>query len=166
MKMNDFSTDTGCNTERRGFSRKVRILIVFSVLFTGLFSAAGVAYVVSGIKEKVWETMGMTAFAWNVLAYAVTICCFIALVNLAVNKKSPFSKTIVFCIWTVGSMFAAASVLFPRLSDYQTSGFEFFSYGDFVLIDGKPLLIGMLFIIFGSLIKAGFEMQREIDEIL
>lgn len=41
-----------------------------------------------------------------------------------------------------------------------------FLCGDFVLIDGKMLVPGILLIVLGNLVMAGFDMQKEMDEIL
>ena len=40
------------------------------------------------------------------------------------------------------------------------------SYGSFTLIDGWILLIGVLLLIFAGIIKEGFSMQNELDEVL
>lgn len=66
----------------------------------------------------------------------------------------------------IGVLLMAAAFLLPRLEGYRPSGFDIISSGDFVLIDGIEFLPGMLLIILSSMIKAGFAMQREIDEIL
>ena len=69
-------------------------------------------------------------------------------------------------IYYTVEMFVAASIVIPRLGGYQSSGFEICSYGSFVLIDGMFLLPGLLLIVLGRIIMAGFVMQKELDEIL
>ena len=66
----------------------------------------------------------------------------------------------------IGVLFVLGSFIIPRLSGYQSRGFEFFSFGGFVFTDGFILLPGLLTLILSRLIEAGFEMQREKDEIL
>ena len=87
------------------------------------------------------------------------------LVKILVDEK-PFSKTLTWCIRIMGVMFMASAVIFPRLSGFQSSGFDIFASGDFVLIDGKMLVPGILLIVLGNLVMAGFDMQKEMDEIL
>ena len=105
--------------------------------------------------------------------YLCALCSFISLVKIAIDQK-PFSKVLTCCIWIIGGMVTAASIVFPRLEGYQSSGFELFSGfkifsflgGSRVLIDGAILLPGLLLITLGFLIKAGFELQRDMDEIM
>lgn len=164
MAKNDFCMNTR-KKERRVFSQKTAVLLSFSIFLTGIVSLAGIYFFVRSVMEKTWNTTGMYAFAWKTLIYFIFFCCFVSMVKIALEEK-PFSKTLTYCIWIIGGMFLAASFVFPRLEGYHSSGFELFSSGSFVLIDGMFLLPGLLFIILGSLIKAGFEMQREMDEIL
>lgn len=39
-------------------------------------------------------------------------------------------------------------------------------FSSFVLLDGGFLLVGILFLIFARIIKEGFAMQQELDEVL
>ena len=55
---------------------------------------------------------------------------------------------------------------FPRLSGYRDSGFEIMHFGSVTLIDGSILMIGVLLLIFAGIIKEGFSMQKELDEVL
>lgn len=90
---------------------------------------------------------------------------FISLVKIAADKK-PFSKILSVAVQMIGGLFLLASVVFPRLPDYTSSGFELLSKGTFVLIDGWTLLPGLLLTILGCLINAGSKIQEEIDEII
>lgn len=164
---NKFVIDTE-GTKAGGWKlpRGIRIIVSFSTVFMGALSLMGISVAITEIQEKAWLSHGMCAFAWSLLYKAVMLACFIGLLKIARNKRAPFSKTLIYCVWTIGGLFLTASVVFPRLPGYSSSGFEFLSWGSFVFIDGAILLPGLLFLIFGSLIKAGFEMQREIDEIL
>ena len=60
-----------------------------------------------------------------------------------------------------------ASFLFPRIPGYVSSGFEILRLSaDFILLDGKIFLTGLFLLILSRLIGTGFEMQKEMEEIL
>lgn len=118
-----------------------------------------------GIAGRVWLEIGGAEFAWRALIYLVLICCFVSLCRIAYDER-PFSRTLVRCLRVIGGLFVLGSFIIPRLSGYQSRGFEFFSFGGFVFTDGFILLPGLLTLILSRLIEAGFEMQREKDEIL
>lgn len=164
MKDNDFRTDTD-HVIRKKFSEKVNSLLTISIFLTGFCSIGGIWFFIRAVRDSSWNESGINAFAWRSLMFLCMFCAFIALVKIAIDEK-PFSKTLSVCLWSIGTLVIAASVLFPRLPGYQSSGFELFSSKNFVLIDGMILVTGILFIILGSLIKAGFEMQKEMEEIL
>lgn len=164
MEKNDFNLNSQ-KREMQDFNGKIGTLVSCAIFLTGIFLVSRLWFLGRMMITGMDGSMRFTAFAWQVLISASVLCCFISLVKIAVDRK-PFSKVLTYCLWSVGGLFAAGAVIFPRLSDYQSSGFEIFSRGSFVLVDGMILLPGILLIIFGSLIKAGFEMQREIDEIL
>ncbi|MDO4338876.1 MAG: DUF2975 domain-containing protein [Eubacteriales bacterium] len=164
MKDNDFRTDTN-NVIKKNFSEKVGSLLMIATFLTGIGSIGGVWSMISMIKDGSWSEIGINAFAWRSLMFLCMFCAFIALVKIAIDEK-PFSKTLSVCLWIIGGLIIAASIVFPRLSGYRSSGFELFSGKNFVLIDGMILVVGILFIILGSLIKDGFEMQKEMEEIL
>lgn len=164
MKENDFKTDTDQVT-RNAFPDKVGFLLTISIFLTGFCSIGGIWFFISAVRNRSWNSMGANAFAWKSLMFLCVFCVFIAVVKIAIDEK-PFSKTLSVCLRLIGGLFAAASILFPHFSGYQSSGFELFSSKSFVLIDGMILIPGILFLILGSLIQAGFEMQKEIEEIL
>ena len=80
--------------------------------------------------------------------------------------SKPFSGTLTWCIRIIGALFVLASLVIPRLDGYQPSDFRILSSGDFVLIDGSILIFGLLLIILGNIVMAGFSMQKEMNEIL
>ena len=164
MSQNDFRTDSSLNKSKQ-FSKRIKILTWFAVVLTGGFFIWGAGFMAIGITKSIWIEIGITRFAWQALGAVSTLCCFIFLMKLALSQQS-FSRLISLCVWTIGGLFSAAALLFPRLPDYQSSGFEIISRGDFVLIDGAILLPGLLLVILGSLVDMGFRMQKEIEEIL
>ena len=168
MNNNDFKTDTNY-VIRKKFSNKIEILLTISIFLTGFCSIGGVSFFITAVRENSWNEIGANTFAWKSLMFLCMFCAFISLVKIFINisiDEKPFSKTLSVCLWVIGGLFIVASVLFPRLSGYQSSGFELFSSKNFVLIDGMILVLGLLFLILGSLIQAGFEMQKEMDGIL
>ncbi|MBR3684044.1 MAG: helix-turn-helix domain-containing protein [Lachnospiraceae bacterium] len=106
----------------------------------------------------------MADFVQKEFSYLSMICIFISLIKILIDE-SPFSKTLSYCVRIVSVLYLVGSVLFPRLSGYQSSGFDIIKVGDFVLVDGNVLLFGLLLYIFGLLIQEGFKMQKELDAI-
>lgn len=162
-------SENSCNTNRkpkknRTLSDGIGTLLCCSIFLTGITSIAGIYFFVESICQHTWKVIRISSFSWKVLLYLSVFCCFVSLIKIAVDGK-PFSKILYACIWIIGGMFLLASVLFPRLPDYQSSGFELFSYGSFVLIDGMILLPGLLLLLLGFLIREGLLMQEEIDQM-
>lgn len=164
MTYNDFEMDSH-KAETKGFSRRVRALLIGSIFLTGIFLISRGCYLGLHIINKSSSEIRATHFAWQILLFISVFCCFISLIKIARDKK-PFSKVLAYCMWVIGGIFTVAAVVFPRLPGYQSSGVEFFSRGDFVFLDGAVLLPGLLLIVFGILIKEGLQMQKEIEEIL
>lgn len=161
---NDFLTNTQ-KSERTLFSRRARIILDLSIVSTGLYSIAGILGLIRGILERRWEAIGITAFAWKQLYLLIILCSFLSLLKIALDER-PFSRILCRCLWLIGGIFAAASVVFPRFPDYRSSGFELFSHDSFVLVDGMFLMTGFLFVVLGCLISAGVRMQAELDATL
>lgn len=164
MNEYDFKTDTS-KTFKKYISTKIRVLIGISTFLLGILSILQICFLTWGFHDYIWTDIGTTNFAWHIIMALCIFFSFAALVKIAIDKK-PFSKTLSITVWAIGGVFLLASVIIPRLPDYQSSGFEILSKGSFVLIDGWILLPGLLLIILGSLIKAGWEIQKEIDEII
>ncbi len=164
MNPNDFHTDTN-GTHKKFFSRKLRVLIGFSIFLTGFATVGCIARLISDINTHTWAENGIMPFAWRILLLLCVFLSFISLVKIAADKK-PFSKILSVAVQMIGGLFLLASVVFPRLPDYTSSGFELLSKGTFVLIDGWILLPGLLLTILGRLINAGSKIQEEIDEII
>lgn len=164
MDDNVFRADTA-TPRKKDFLKQIRIVLVVAIFLTGISALVGMIGIFNGIRESLWNEIGMAFFAWKILLSVSTLIIFIGLLKIAVDKK-PFSKTLTWSIRIIGFLFVFASFMIPRLSGYQTSGFELFSSGSFVLIDGVIFVPGLVMIILGSIIMAGFTMQKEMDEIL
>lgn len=164
MDRNDFRTDIS-GYQKKDFLKQIGGIFMAAVCLTGLCSIAGIWSIVRGIQQSVWNEIGAASFTWNAFRTVIMILIFGSLVKIAVDEK-PFSKTLTWSIRIIGLLFVIASFTIPRLEGYQSSGFEIFSSGSFVLIDGAILIIGLLLIILGNIVMAGFSIQKEMDEIL
>lgn len=87
------------------------------------------------------------------------------MIKIAINERY-FSKLLVQCIRIIGALITVSAFLLPRLSGYISSGFGIMQNGSFTLIDGNILTQGILLLIFAGIIKEGFSMQNELDEVL
>ena len=150
---------------KRSFSRGFRFLLRLGIFLTGCMSLSAVCFVGWGISDRIWQEIGACQFARMVVLYGCIVCCFVFLVKIEINKTI-FSRLLVRCIRIIGGIVTVASVVLPRLSGYKDSGFTIMSYESFTLIDGWILMIGVLLLIFAGIIKEGFSMQNELDEVL
>ena len=116
------------------------------------------------LRNHGWETDGMTYFCWNCMFYVIMLFCFIILVKIAVSKR-PFSGALVTLFYGVGLLFITGSAIFPSLPGYtqphMLSGVE----GGFY-IDMIPFMAGLVLVLFGRILRYGFEYQKEMDSIL
>ena len=154
MNKNDFKLNT---TEQSSTfpSRKFQILLSLSTFLTGFLTWAGIWYILFGISD-----MLSPVFLSNILFYICMACLFISCITMKTQKK-PFSKVFSSSIRFIGLLYIAASVVLPNLPNAETPGFVLF-----VFLDGTLFTIGLLFYLFGSLLKEAFQMQEEIDELL
>ena len=150
---------------KRSFSRGFRFLLGLGIFLTGFMSLSAVCFVGWGISDRIWQEIGACQFGRMLVLYGCIVCCFVFLVKIEINKTI-FSRLLVRCIRIIGGIVTAASVVLPRLSGYKDSGFTIMSYESFTLIDGWILMIGVLLLIFAGIIKEGFSMQNELDEVL
>ena len=164
MEINNFKLDTQ-KSVKKNFLEKVKWPVSWAILFTGFVSIIGVVFIIRGVAEQLWNELGAANFVQQGLFYLSVICIFISLVKILVDEK-PFSRTLSYCMRIVSVLYFIGAVLFPRLPAYQSSGFDVFSAKDFVLLDGKVFLFGLLVYVFSVLVKEGFELQTEVDEIL
>ncbi len=144
------------------FDRSFKITLGLSLGLTGIISLSGLAFFSYGIANRVWVEKGTSFFLNNSLFFVAFFLCFASLVNIARTRR-PFSKILVLCTMSIGTIFVAASVIFPHISGYITSSFQIMSKGDKSLIDGMLLMIGVLCILFSRVIRYGFLYQNNTD---
>lgn len=163
MRKNDFGVDTR-STEKRDFLKRIGVLLGLAIFLTGLCSVAGVVFLIIGVRNEGIGVLRTFEFWMREFFWLVMLPAFAALVKIALDEK-PFSVTLTWSIRIIGFLFVIGAAVFPRLEGYRSSGFEILSYKG-VGFDGSFLLPGILLIILGNVIMAGFDMQREMDEIL
>ena len=164
MDENIYTTNVEMKPQKP-FSRGFRFLLGLGIFLTGVVSIPGVSFVVMGIGEQAWKEMGMCHFVTLAVWYACILCCFVFMIKIKIDRTY-FSKLLVRCVRIIGGMVTVSSFIFPRLSGYRDSGFEIMHFGSVTLIDGSILMIGVLLLIFAGIIKEGFSMQKELDEVL
>lgn len=167
MEKSDFQLDTH-REEKRKISGRVKTLLGIAMFLTGFGALGEILGVFAQISEREWQEIGTVAFAWNVVFALCYIISLVGLIRIGLDlaEGNMFSRTLAGCVWIIGALVTAAAVIIPRLPDYQSSGYELFSHGRFVLIDGAILVPGLLLIILGTLIREGFRIQKEAEEIL
>lgn len=164
MSENVFTTNTEPR-KKSAFSRGFKFSLGLGVFLTGFVSLPGMVYVIWGIAEQKWKEMGVSGFAQQTMMYICILCCFICMVAISKSKRM-YSRSVVLCVRTIGWLITVSAFLLPRLPDYKSSGFEIVQYHAFTLIDGGKLMVGIIFLVFARIIKEGFSMQKELDEIL
>ncbi len=164
MKENDFELDISIYN-KHDFLKKIGILLKTAIFLTGVSSIISIGGIIVAVQQSVWNKIGVATFVWKIILSVIGILIFGSLIKILADKK-PFSKTLTWSIRIIGILLVITSFLLPRLNDYQPSGFEIFAFKKGVLFDGYTFLSGIILIILGNVIMAGFEMQKEMDDIL
>lgn len=148
-------------------SKRFKILLIVAIVLTGVTSAGDIFFVINGVITKIWLKTGIANFSHHILRVLIYLCCFVLLINMALDKK-PFSRVLITGSKLTGILFIIAGFLFPRLPNYSIPFpyMKIFSSGDFVLIDGAILVPGILLYLLGCILKEGFHMQDEVDTLL
>lgn len=164
MKENDFELDIS-KYDKNDFLKRIGILLKIAIFLMGVSSAARLLGIVADVRQSAWNRIGMADFVWEMILFIIGIIVLGSLIKIVVDKK-PFSKTLTWSIHIIGILLVITSLLLPRLNGYHSSGFEILSYKNAVFCDGYILLPGIVLIILGNVIMAGFDMQKEMDDIL
>lgn len=149
---------------RETFPKRFRFLLGLGIFLTGFVSAGGLIFLVAGISETWWREMGVCAFARQLVVYMCVACCLVFLVKIRIGRRF-FSKLLVRCIRLIGVLITGFAFVLPRLPDYAGSGFEILHFRSVTLIEGGTFLAGILLLIFAGIIREGFSMQSELDEV-
>lgn len=147
------------------FNVAFKFILGLSIFFSAFLSLAGVIYISHGVSGRVWQSDGINQFLFKSLFFVSIILCFISLISIAVTKR-PFSKILVWCVFSIGILFVASSFAFPRIEGYATSGFTIISKGKFTFCDGTLLLFGLLGVLLSKVVKYGFLYQRNSDDTI
>ena len=165
--MDDLQFRTNTTPEKkREYLRRIQVPLSLAILLSGFLSIGGVVILAEGITAQVWESDRFVTFCYNLLFCLIAFCSFLSLIKIIVDEK-PFSKTLTVSMNLIAVLTLLASFLFPRIPGYVSSGFEILRLSaDFILLDGKIFLTGLFLLILSRLIGTGFEMQKEMEEIL
>lgn len=164
---NDFRVDTAISS-RRSFRDVVgKPLLGVSLLLTGLMGIGGLISCVVSTIRGAWGKLGPTAYFRAILPALVYLAVFIILVAMTYSER-PFSRTLVCGVLAIACLFILYAFLIPRLPDYvyDNTGLGILVLKDRPLLDGDYLLPGLLFFLLSAILRAGFTMQRELDETL
>lgn len=154
MEKNDFEMDT-LKERKRDFFKGIRGWMSLGIFLTGLLTfGGGDRYYSPGNSNGNRETSD-GSFRNRILYILIVLIAFILLVKTMVDEQ-PFSTTLTRGFSFIGILFMLVSVLIPRMGGYRSSGIELCSYGFFVLCDGVYLIPGILLIVLGRIIRAGF----------
>lgn len=151
--------------QRNGFSKGFSFLLGVGIFLTGLVSIAGIYFIIAGAYMQVWKETGMCEYVQMAIFYICVLCCFFFMLKIKWSQRF-FSNLLVGCIQVIGALITGAAFLLPHLDGYRGTGFSIMRFSSFILLDGGFLLVGILFLIFARIIKEGFAMQQELDEVL
>mgnify|MGYP000570938921 CR=1 FL=1 len=140
-------------------------MLYFAIANTGFAGLSAIYYIPWALRNHGWEMDGMTYFCWNCMFYVIMLFCFIILVKIAVSKR-PFSGAL------VTLFLRSRPAVYHRICHISkfaggirgricSRGVE----GGFY-IDMIPFMAGLVLVLFGRILRYGFEYQKEMDSIL
>lgn len=147
------------------FSKKFKVLIWLSIIITFPFIFFIPGYILYGIKEQGWMEYGINNYLCTLLFYSCMGICSITLI-IIIKAKKPFSNILVRGMYAQGILFLAGGIIFPYIPGFQRSNLELLALNRDMYIDGTFAIIGMLFLIFGRIMRYGLSYQKEMDTIL
>lgn len=163
MEENDFSTDV--NRGKKKFSKKLKFLLILAIFLTGILVMVGFGGLFVMLEKELWKSDDITSIVYEFITYLINLTIFISLIRIYVSKQF-FIHSLSYYFLMIGWIMIGTSFAITHFPTYKTNGFVIMQFGSFVLIDGKMFVIGILFLVLGSLIKEGIEMQKEMDKIL
>lgn len=110
------------------FSKLFSILLNLGLFLTGLLGIIGVTYLCYGSYKRIWMQLGRNVFVYQLSYYLTNLILFITFCAVKHTKK-PFSICIINGMTVISIMFFVISIVAPRLSTYELSGFQILSNG-------------------------------------
>lgn len=160
---NNFLVDTSKQI-KKSFLKKIEIPLGIAFFLLGVQVIAATIFLMEDFSALAWNEIGTYEFAVRCLNYLSIICIFISLVKLIYDAK-PFSHSFTICTRTIAGLYLLSSVLFPRLSGFETN-YSIFKFSDFTLIDGNFLIKALLLYVFSVIIQEGFLLQKDMEETI
>lgn len=143
------------------FSKVFRRILNLGIFVTGIHFFTLIIFVLFGLNQVGWMERPTNTLVKVLYLLSISIC-FIGFLVIKRHKK-PFSNLFSKLLISIGSLWALCSLVIGHLPDYQGS-FQIFSSGRGALIDGSCLSISSIILIFGFLIKYGFQYQSNDDD--
>lgn len=160
---NDFCVDTSKEV-KKDFLKKIEKPVGIAVFLAGIETISAILYFINGIINNIWNEIGISNFVVQGVHYLAVVCIFVSLVKVIFDGK-PFSHMLTVCMRILAGIYMLGAIVFPRLPGFETN-YNIFSLGDFTLVDGHTLIVGLLFYIFSIMIHEGFAVQKEMEEII
>ncbi len=140
-----------------------KLVLGCCIFLSGILTLVGILFFTSDKKGHKWIN-GINTFLSNTLFFACITLCFISLISILVTKR-PFSKILIWTVFSVGLLFIVSSFVFTKIDGYECS-IHILSFGGTTLFDGALLLFGLLGVLASRLIHYGLMYQINSDSTL
>lgn len=144
---------------KKEFLEKIKVPFNLALLLTLLQSLVAVFSLVAGVINGSWKGENASRFVSSAIFGLSVICIFVSMIKIMIDEK-PFSNTLVMCLRIIAVVHAIGAVVLPVCPGYE-SAFEFL-----VIFDGNVLSRGVWLYILSVMIREGFNMQTELEEVL
>lgn len=161
----DYRVDTRpVVTAKKAFLKRVRVPFLLALLLTGVVCLGTLRFYLFGTLPKPMNDIHRIALIRGVVYSASMLCAFVSLIKIAVDSR-PFSRTLTVCMYIIAALHLAASGILPRFPGYKTD-FQIFGNSQWTLLDGRLFTMGILLWLLAAVIREGFSLQQESEEIL
>ncbi|WP_288229943.1 hypothetical protein [uncultured Faecalicoccus sp.] len=143
-------------------TRKMRRILLISLLFTGGCSVSCLVEIVQDTLQGVWSYVGWAQYLYTMVFCSVIILFFFTILLLCWTHRS-FADIFSKGTHLIGVVLITAALVIPRIPDYRPGMITIWHFGNFVLADGLFLLIGIVFILLASILEVGYSLQNEVD---
>lgn len=144
---------------KKEFLEKIKVPFNLALLLTLFQSIAAVCSLIAGVINGSWRGEDASRFVSSAIFGFSVICIFVSMIKIIIDEK-PFSNTLVMCLRIIAVVHVIGSVVLPVCPGYE-SAFEFLA-----IFDGNVLSRGVWLYILSVMIKEGFSMQTELEEVL